>query len=159
MIRTFLVVLIALSLGCAMTPKNTKQLAAQSPIHIKGLLAGPPELDDDKRLFIYLRVDEKIITAVAVNEKRKEILRYLNQRILTAPSDKPIFIYGTKVKGRWEEFTEGVDYEITAIGVYASSKQGYFIILTGFGNNWKDYIDVKNLGKRIIKEGFSLVRP
>lgn len=148
-------------------PEGVEQLA-KDYTHLKGRLAAPPVLDrGNERLWLYLQVEKpveekvEIIVAVAENEEKEEILIELEKKL--RDTDEPIFIYGTEVKGRWQEYITGIDYDVYAIGYYMPEAKKYAIVITDYGNaladniSWGDFL--KAALKAGVKTGTKAVKP
>jgi len=142
---TSLVCILAI-LGCSTTLKDyTEEYET-----IKGTIAAPPVIEDGgDRLIIYLQtgniVAEKseIVVAVAENEEEKKVLKLISDKILGAPNEV-MFLYGAKVEGPWQEYIEGIDFQIIAIGVYNPNANSYDVILASYGTRTMDAL--RNVG-------------
>lgn len=156
--------LMAYLLGCAgFTPKD---LANEYEM-VNGALAAEPLLDDTKkRLFIYLKVikpetDETyIIEAVIFNPERKDLLRRIQGKLIE--SNAPVFLYCVPIKGQWQEYIKGADYEVVAVGLYNVRSQRREIIHASYGNSMTDAIRSVRWGdfiKAALKKGAKTAIP
>lgn len=141
--KLLLIVCLASLLACA-TARDVVSLSSRYEI-LRGKLASEPSLEaNNERLFIYVEVksdvEEKreILTLLAHNEEKKEILADLKVRLL-ASFDEPLFIYGSKIDN-FKEIISGVDYEVHAVGVYIRESHKYRIVQTSYGTNLSDAI-------------------
>jgi hypothetical protein len=165
--KAILVFTLACTMLGACTAGITPARLARDYDVIQGDIAVEPLLDDTKkRLFIYLKVtkpesnESYIIEGVAFNPERKELLERVQKKIIA--SNSPIFLYATKIKGQWQEFIKGADYEIYAIGLYNPNSQRREIILMAYGLSMRDAMNNVKWGdflKAVGKKGFSILKP
>jgi len=159
-----LIILITILLsGCASGP-TVKTLAHEYEI-LRGKLAAEPSLETgNERLFIYLQIESKvegaaptILVCLAYNSEKKRILVETKENLLKAINE-PVFVYGSKQDGSFEEIVDGVDYYVTAVGYYMPSAKKYRIVQVGYGQSlrnaiqdvkWSDF--VKIIGKAAMK--------
>jgi hypothetical protein len=113
-----------------------------------------------------------ILTAVVKNKEREDIIENLYRKIMEAPNEV-LFLYGNyRTDEPWEEYLEGVNFEVVAVGVYVNNcdeefgcsaelKDNYEIILTEYGEramdafrdiSWGDFL------KAIGEQGLDVVK-
>ena len=169
-VQLSLVLLLVFLGGCFFwggKPEGVTDLAKEYAF-IKGVLAAPPILErGNERLILYLLVTEPIeekediVTAIAQNEEKEEILVELEQKL--RETDEPVFLYGSEVHGRWEEFIQGVDFVIYAVGYYDPKAKKYRIVITEYGVgllenvSWGEFL--KAALKAGVKSGSKVVKP
>lgn len=159
------IILVAMHLACA-TPLTPATLG-KDYITIRGTLASAPMLDDTKeRLYIYLRVkkpesdEDYILEAVAYNPEDKDVLRRIEKKLIEV--DAPVVLHVTEIKEQWQEFVEGADWLITAVGVYNPRSESREIIHATYGNSLRDAMrDVSWTGflKEALKKGVKAANP
>jgi hypothetical protein len=151
-------------LSCAITgPKNLKDVAEDYET-IKGFLVVAPVLENgDERLFFYVKQEESgsVTVCVAENDRNEDLLRRLAKKAVLE-EEQPLFIYGTKVEGKYREYLEGVDYRIFAVSYYNPRSKRYMTVITDYGNRTRDVlrsIGWRNFLKEIAKRGAKAALP
>lgn len=159
--RRVLLGAILILAGCANT--TVKSLSEDYEV-LKGTLSAPPQFGEgNDRLFLYIKTEEiieekkTIIIAVAENVEKKRILEGLAKKLNDSPNE-PVYLYGLRNTGSWNEFVTGIDFIIYAAGVYVPQANTYQIVLTDFGERSRDALGsaswgsfVRMLGKAAIK--------
>lgn len=148
--------------GCA-SSDGLKGLGKKFPT-LWGRLAAPPTLENH-RLFLYVKVthqegygEDEIIICVAENEEKAEILKRLAARVVeSSEAGKPLALIGNPVRGSWQEYAEGIDFEIYAVGYFNPKGQKYQTVITAYGTRLKDLMGsiswgefIKLLGKKAV---------
>ena len=140
----FLMPLLLSLFGCASNgPDNLRELSEEFST-VWGRVVAPPSVQGS-RLFLYVQVaaDENskngpILVCVAENEEKTEILQRLADSV--AESDKPLYLFGQKIQGQWKEYTDGLDFEIYAVGYYNPKAQKYQTVITTYGTGLSDML-------------------
>lgn len=137
----YLVLAMVLLSGCANT--SVKSLSKDYEV-ISGTLVAPPlPADGGDRLFLYLKIQEKvedkeqILAAVLENTEKKRILESLAVKLNDSPSEA-VYLYGWRNNGPWNEYVTGIDFVVVAAGVYIPQSKQYQIVLTDFGERGSD---------------------
>lgn len=109
-----------------------------------GRLVAPPKITDH-RIFLYVQKAPEegqeaglVLVCVAENTQRDEILK--NLALAVVESDKPVYVLGSKVEGHWNEYMDGVDFEIAAVGYFNPAAQKYQTVITTFGTRLTDVV-------------------
>lgn len=156
-----IVALLLLS-GC-FTPGGVKKLG-ESYQTVFGRLAAPPVLANN-RLFLYIKLTPKdgqeegtILICVAENEDKEQILKVLADSVMKAGEyDKPLAIIGEHVRGPWQEYAEGIDFEVYAVGYWNPAGEKYQTVMTTYGTkamdllssiSWRSFL--QTLGKKAV---------
>lgn len=143
--------------GCASGPKNYKELGEEYE-SIKGLIAAPPVLENsDERLILYLKDEnEDVMVAIATNHENDNLLQNLAKRLVSV--NETVFLFGQPVNGRYEEYLEGVDFEILALSYLDENSDSYMTVITTYGDRVGDLIRsmgwtqfLKNVGKKAVE--------
>lgn len=143
--------LILSETGCSVFegPEDVKALTEEYQT-IQGTLVAPPVLEDGgRRLFIYIQREKptngtkEVLVCVTVNKDNKDVLKRLSKNVVSG-TEQPIFIYARPVNGKWNEFMEGVDYEMIAVGYYNKDAGRYMTAITTYGDSLTDAL--KNVG-------------
>lgn len=129
-----------------------------------GRLAAPPVMEHN-RLFLYLKLTPKegqtegtILICVAENKEREEILKVLADSVVKASEyDKPLAIIGQPIHGAWQEYAEGIDFQIYAVGYWNPAGQKYQTVITTYGTQamdllasmgWRNFI--QSIGRKAL---------
>jgi len=160
--KKFLLLISLLLFACS-TPGDLKKLSEDYPT-VWGRLAAPPTVESH-RLFLYIKVAPKegqgegtILVCIAENKEREEILQRLSERAVeSGEANKPLALIGKPVQGPWQEYAEGIDFEIFAVGYYNPKAQKYQTVITTYGDSLRDLINsmswshfIQSLGKKAI---------
>ena len=135
----FLLIIIS---GCS-TPQTMRDLS-ENYATVRGRMVAPPSIQPH-RLFLYIQIDPlegqtagNILVCVAENKEKDQILQQLSTNIVEA--DKPLFLLGSPVKGAWNEYAEGIDFEVYAVGYYNPKAQKYQTVITTYGDRVQDVV-------------------
>jgi hypothetical protein len=151
-----LITLSLLASGCA---GLTLHKVTEEYTTIKGTLAAPPILQGS-RLKVYFRPlaeGKPVLIAVAKNREKKDALSQINAAMLD--TTKPIFLFGTPHKGRWENVIEGVDFTIAVVGVHDKFAEKYVVLHANHGktklaairsSEWVKFIQVVSKGAKAV---------
>lgn len=150
-----------LLVGCAHT--SVKSLSKDYEVVTGTLVAPPQAAAGGERLFLYLRIVEKVedketvLVAVLENTEKKRILETLAQKLNDSPSEA-VYLYGWRNNGPWNEYVTGIDFVVVAAGVYIPQSKAYQIVLTDFGERGSDALRsaswggfMRLLGKAALK--------
>lgn len=134
-----------LSAGCAFRKPDTVTELAENFKTLRGTLVAPPVLENgSERLVLYIQEDkptedkQEVLICMAVNKDNKRLLKGLADKLTAV--DAPVFLYGKPVDGNWQEYIEGIDFEVSAIGYYANDADKYVTVITTYGDGAMDVI-------------------
>jgi len=155
------IIALTLLLGCAY---NVKSISEDYET-VKGTLVAPPAVEDGgNRIVLYIQMNDEIkekleiVVAVAENEEKEKVLVSIKDKLLASPN-QTVFLYGSKIKGPWREYIDGIDFEFVAIGLYNPYTNAYEVILANYGTRTMDALRsvswtgfIKSLGQAAIKK-------
>lgn len=162
-VLTYLVLFSTLLCMSCSTKSGLKELSQEFPT-VWGRLAAPPTLEGS-RLFLYIKLAPKegkteatILICVAENDEKEGILQRLSERVVeSGEADKPLALIGKPIQGQWNEYAEGIDFEIYAVGYFNPKGQKYQTVITTYGTRLQDLISsvswgdfVQMLGKKAV---------
>ena len=137
----YLVLSLCLLTSCTHT--SVKSLSKDYEVLTGTLVAPPQPANGGDRLFLYLRIVEKvedketILVAILENTEKKKILEGLAGKLNDSPNEA-VYLYGWRNNGPWNEYITGIDFVVVAAGVYIPQTKMYQIVLTDFGERGSD---------------------
>lgn len=145
-------------------PTDTDDLNRNYSV-VRGTLTVSPVLENGgKRLIIYLSPGttgpqefpvNNTVVAVATNDENKRVLESLLVKLEGSTSQ--VFIFGNRIDGRWQEYLDGVDFEVLAVSYFDVSAGRYMVVATTYGDslvdmvkstNWRDFMLM--VGKKAV---------
>ena len=151
--------LSAVIIGCG-TPQTMRELS-ENYTTVRGRLVTPPSIQAH-RIFLYIQTDPEegqeqgaILVCVAENKEKDSILQQLAVNVVEA--DKPLFLLGMPVDGSWNEYAEGIDFEVYAVGYFNPKAKKYQTVITTYGDRVQDVVSslgwgnlIKAIGKKAL---------
>ena len=133
--RALLAALI-LACGCATAPENIRD--EYEPV--TGILVPPVFVDESNRLFLFVRTQDRVVSAVLYNRRESHIVRRVAMELKGASEARPVVLYGRRIEGHFQEFIEGIDYDVVAIGFFSEAAERYLYIQVNYRKGVKESV-------------------